>query len=105
MNDADDRTKVEYNLVAYYGDEELINIITDRLEGIQGWGYEYVVTSIDFHDLLNFNSYPLTIMVDVVVDGNTEVPVSTEDGVVDITLWEANERAHKEWRENAGRTI
>ena len=38
-------------------------------------------------------------MVDVVVDGNTEVPVSTEDGVVDITLWEANERAHKEWRD------
>jgi len=98
MYDADDRTKVEYNLVAYYGDEELINIITDRLEGLQDGVYQYVVTSIDFHDLLNFNSYPLTIMVDVVVDGNTQVPVSTEDGVVDITLWEANERAHKEWK-------
>ena len=48
MNDADDRTKVIFNLVEYYGDEELINIITDRLEGIQGWEYEYVVTSIDF---------------------------------------------------------
>ena len=98
MYDADDRTKVEYNLVAYYGDEELINIITDRLEGLQDGVYQYVVTSIDFHDLLNFKSYPLTIMVDVVVDGNTQVPVSTEDGVVDITLWEANERAHKEWK-------
>ena len=102
MYDADDRTKVEYNLVEYYGDEELINIITDRLEGLQDGPYQYVVTSIDFHDLLNFKSYPLTIMVDVVVDGSTEVPVSTEDGIEDITLWEANERAHKEWRENAG---
>ncbi len=102
MYDADDRTKVEYNLVAYYGDEELINVITDRLEGIQGWEYEYVVTSIDFHDLLNFNSYPLTIMVDVVVDGNTEVPVSTEDGIEDMTVWEANERAHKEWTSSIG---
>ena len=98
MNDADDRTKVIFNLVEYYGDEELINIITDRLEGIQGWEYEYVVTSIDFHDLLNFNSYPFTIMVDVIVDGSTEVPVSTEDGIEDITLWEANERAQKEWK-------
>ena len=98
MNDADDRTKVTFNLVEYYGDEELINIITDRLEGIQGWEYEYVVTSIDFHDLLNFNSYPFTIMVDVIVDGSTEVPVSTEDGIEDITLWEANERAQKEWK-------
>ena len=102
MNDADDRTKVEYNLVEYYGDEELIEIITDRLEGLQDGPYQYVVHSIDFHDLLNFNTYPLTIMVDVVVDGNTQVPVSTEDGIEDITLWEANERAHKEWRENAG---
>ena len=102
MYDADDRTKVEYNLVEYYGDEELIEIITDRLEGLQDGPYQYVVHSIDFHDLLNFNTYPLTIMVDVVVDGNTEVPVSTEDGIEDITLWEANERAHKEWRENAG---
>ncbi len=98
MNDADDRTKVTFNLVEYYGDEELINIITDRLEGIQGWEYEYVVTSIDFHDLLNFNSYPFTIMVDVVVDGSTEVPVSTEDGVEEMTLWETNERAQKEWK-------
>ena len=98
MYDADDRTKVEYNLVAYYGDEELINVITDRLEGLQDGVYQYIVTSIDFHDLLNFNTYPLTIMVDVVVDGSIEVPVSTEDGVVDITLWEANERAHKEWK-------
>ena len=101
MNDADDRTKVIFNLVEYYGDEELINIITDRLEGIQGWEYEYVVTSIDFHDLLNFNSYPFTIMVDVIVDGSTEVPVTTEDGIEDITLWEANERAQKRmegWR-------
>ena len=102
MYDADDRTKVEYNLVAYYGDEELINIITDRLEGLQDGPYQYVVTSIDFHDLLNFNSYPLTIMVDVVVDGRTEVPLSTEDGIIDITLWEANERAHKEWRDGGG---
>ena len=102
MYDADDRTKVEYNLVEYYGDEELIEIITDRLEGLQDGPYQYVVHSIDFHDLLNFNTYPLTIMVDVVVDGNTQVPVSTEDGIEDITLWEANERAHKEWRENAG---
>ena len=76
----------------------MINIITDRLEGIQGWEYEYVVTSIDFHDLLNFNSYPLTIMLDVVVDGSTEVPVSTEDGIEDMTLWETNERAQKEWK-------
>jgi len=98
MNDADDRTKVTFNLVEYYGDEELINIITDRLEGIQGWEYEYVVTSIDFHDLLNFNSYPFTIMVDVIVDGSTEVPVSTEDGIEDMTLWETNERAQKEWK-------
>jgi len=98
MNDADDRTKVIFNLVEYYGDEELINIITDRLEGIQGWEYEYVVTSIDFHDLLNFNSYPFTIMVDVIVDGSTEVPVTTKDGIEDITLWEANERAQKEWK-------
>ena len=98
MNDADDRTKVIFNLVEYYGDEELINIITDRLEGIQGWEYEYVVTSIDFHDLLNFNSYPFTIMVDVIVDGSTEVPVSTEDGVEEMTLWETNERAQKEWK-------
>ena len=98
MNDADDRTKVTFNLVEYYGDEELINIITDRLEGIQGWEYEYVVTSIDFHDLLNFKSYPFTIMVDVIVDGSTEVPVTTEDGIEDITLWEANERAQKEWK-------
>ncbi len=98
MNDADDRTKVTFNLVEYYGDEELINIITDRLEGIQGWEYEYVVTSIDFHDLLNFKSYPFTIMVDVIVDGSTEVPVSTEDGIEDMTLWETNERAQKEWK-------
>ena len=98
MNDADDRTKVEYNLVGYYGDEELINIITDRLDGIQDGIYPYTVTSIDFHDLLNFNSYPLTIMLDVVVDGSTEVPVSTEDGIEDMTLWETNERAQKEWK-------
>ena len=98
MYDADDRTKVEYNLVAYYGDEELINIITDRLEGMQDGIYPYTVTSIDFHDLLNFKSYPLTIMLDVVVDGSTEVPVSTEDGVEDMTLWETNERAQKEWK-------
>ena len=98
MNDADDRTKVEYNLVAYYGDEELINIIADRLEGIQDGIYPYTVTSIDFHDLLNFKSYPLTIMLDVVVDGSTEVPVSTEDGIEDMTLWETNERARKEWK-------
>tara|TARA_R110002012_G_scaffold289936_1_gene483334 strand:+ start:18 stop:1817 length:1800 start_codon:yes stop_codon:yes gene_type:complete len=102
MNDADDRTKVEYNLVAYYGDEELINIIADRLEGIQDGIYPYTVTSIDFHDLLNFKSYPLTIMLDVVVDGSTEVPVSTEDGIEDMTLWETNERAHKEWKSNIG---
>jgi hypothetical protein len=37
-------------------------------------------------------------MVDVVVDGSTEVPVSTEDGVEDMTLWETNERAQKEWK-------
>ena len=48
MNDADDRTKVEYNLVAYYGDEELINIITDRLEGLQDGPYQYVVTQYRF---------------------------------------------------------
>jgi len=98
MYDADDRTKVEYNLVAYYGDEELINVITDRLEGMQDGIYPYIVTSIDFHDLLNFKRYPLTIMLDVVVDGSTEVPVSTEDGVEDMTLWETNERAQKEWK-------
>ena len=102
MYDADDRTKVEYNLVEYYGDEELIEIITDGLEGLQDGIYPYTVTSIDFHDLLNFQSYPLTIMVDVVVDGNTEVPISTEDGVEDMTAWEANEKAHKEWTSPIG---
>jgi len=37
-------------------------------------------------------------MVDVIVDGSIEVPVSTEDGVEDMTLWETNERAQKEWK-------
>jgi hypothetical protein len=37
-------------------------------------------------------------MIDVMVNGNQEIPVTTaDDGVIDITIWEANERARKEW--------
>jgi hypothetical protein len=99
MNDNQDMSTVSMNLLEYYGDEEIIEIITERLEGIQGWEYEYVVTNIDMHDLINPNmTYPPTIMIDVVVDGKQEVPVSTEDGIEEMTLWEANERARKEWK-------
>jgi len=99
MNDTQDRKKVIMNLVEYYGDEEIIEIIRERLEGIQGWEYEYVVTNINIHDLINPNmTYPPTIMIDVVVDGSTQIPVSTEDGIEEITLWEANEIARKEWK-------
>ena len=99
MNDNQDMSTVSMNLLEYYGDEEIIEIITERLEGIQGWEYEYVVTNIDMHDLINPNmTYPPIIMIDVVVDGKQEVPVSTEDGIEEITLWEANERARKGWK-------
>jgi hypothetical protein len=99
MNDTQDMKKVIMNLVEYYGDEEIVEVITERLEGIQGWEYEYVVTSIDFSDLINPDmTYPATIMIDVMVNGNQEIPVTTaDDGVIDITIWEANERARKEW--------
>ena len=100
MNDTQDMNTVIMNLVEYYGDEEIVEVITERLEGIQGWEYEYVVTSIDFSDLINPDiTSPATIMIDVMVNGNQEVPIPTaDDGVIDITLWEANERAQKEWK-------
>jgi hypothetical protein len=99
MNDTQDMNTVMMNLVEYYGDEEIVEIITEMLEGIQGWEYEYVVTSIDFSDLINPDiTSPATIMIDVMVNGDQEIPLTTaDDGVIDITLWEVNERAQKEW--------
>ena len=39
------------NLTEYYGDEELTNIIQDRLEGLHdSWSYEYIVTSWSMHE-------------------------------------------------------
>lgn len=100
MNDTQDMNTVMMNLVEYYGDEEIVEIITEMLEGIQGWEYEYVVTSIDFSDLINPDiTSPATIMIDVMVNGDQEIPLTTaDDGVIDITLWEVNERAQKEWK-------
>ena len=53
MNDTQDMNTVMMNLVEYYGDEEIVEIITEMLEGIQGWEYEYVVTNIDMHDMFH----------------------------------------------------
>ena len=95
MNDNQDIRMVMMNLVEYYGDEELKRIIMERLEGVHDWEYEYIVTSIDIR---SFDIYPIEVMVDVMVNGDQEVPVSTEDGVIDITLWDANEKAREEWQ-------
>ena len=94
MHDNEDRRRVMINLVEYYGDEELKSIILERLEGVHDWTYEYVVTTIDIR---SFDTYPIEVMVNVMINGDQEIPVSTEDGVIDMTLWETNEKAREEW--------
>ena len=96
MNDNQDIRLVMMNLVEYYGDEELVRVMTERLEGLQGWEYEYKVINIDIR---SFNTYPIEVMVDVMVNGDHKVPVTTaDDGIIDITLWDANEKAREEWQ-------
>ena len=96
MNDNQDIRLVMMNLVEYYGDEELVRVMTERLEGLQGWEYEYKVINIDIR---SFNTYPIEVMVDVMVNGDQKVPVTTaDDGIIDITLWDSNEKAREEWQ-------
>jgi hypothetical protein len=83
----EDRSVVWDNLREYYGDEELINIIQERLEGLHdSWSYEYIVT--------DFNFDGDEIYLNVLVNGDTQIPIMQEEGgVIDMSLWDINEKA------------
>ena len=47
MNSEEDKILVYNNLIEYYGDEELANIVHERLEGVHDADYQFIVTSYD----------------------------------------------------------
>ena len=85
-----DSSVVWDNLKEYYGDEELTNIIQERLEGLHdSWNYEYIVT--------DFNFDGDEIYLNVLVNGDAQIPMAQEEGgVIDMSLWDINEKAAEE---------
>jgi len=85
MSNYDDRSVVWDNLKEYYGDEELNDIIYERLEGLHdSWSYEYIVTNAEW------NGGDITL--DILVNGDTQIPVTQESGgAIDMSLWDINE--------------
>lgn len=88
MDIHDELSFVWDTLQEYYGDEELNNIIQERLEGLHdSWSYEYIVTS--FEPIEEGDS---EIIVNILVNGDVQVPMAQESGgVVDMSLWDINE--------------
>ena len=82
MDVYEDSSVVWDNLKEYYGDEELTNIIQERLEGLHDiWNYEYIVT--------DFNFDGDEIYLNVLVNGDAQIPMAQEEGgVIDISLWD-----------------
>ena len=77
------------NLQQYYGDEELNNIILERLEGLHdSWDYEYIVTT-----MYPYEGYDC--VVEIMVNGDTIIPFSTEEGITEMALWEINEESER----------
>ena len=103
MHSEEDKILVYNNLIEYYGDEELENIVHERLEGVHDADYQFIVTS---YDSLTPRPYKteergLETYVDVLINGDQIIPIGQEDGTVrDMTVWEANEKAAEEQQEN-----
>ena len=87
MDNNDDKRVVWDNLREYYGDEELTNIIQERLDGLHdSWNYEYIVTDFSFHGD--------EIYLNALVNGDTQVPMTQEEGgAIDMSLWDINKKA------------
>ena len=103
MNSEEDKILVYNNLIEYYGDEELANIVHERLEGVHDADYQFIVTSYDSLTPRTYKSEArgLETYVDVLINGDQIIPISQEDGTVrDMTVWEANEKAAQEQQEN-----
>ena len=103
MNNEEDKILVYNNLIEYYGDEELANIVHERLEGVHDADYQFIVTSYDSLTPRRYKSEArgLETYVDVLINGDQIIPISQEDGTVrDMTVWEANEKAAQEQQEN-----
>ena len=85
MDVDEDRSVVWDNLREYYGDEELTNIIQERLEGLHdSWNFEYIVTDFNFHGD--------EIYLNALVNGDTQVPITQEEGgAIDMSLWDINQ--------------
>ena len=94
MKSYEERAVVWDNLQQYYGDEELTNIIQDRLEGLHdSWSYEYIVTSFTMDDIADGGE----ITVDILVNGDSMMPISMESGEVrDMSLWDINKSSQEE---------
>ena len=89
MDIHDELSFVWDTLQEYYGDEELNNIIQERLEGLHdSWSYEYIVTS--FEPIEEGDS---EIIVSILVNGDTQIPINQESGggAIDMSLWDINE--------------
>ena len=103
MNSEEDKILVYNNLIEYYGDEELANIVHERLEGVHDADYQFIVTSYDSLTPRTYKSEArgLETYIDVLINGDQIIPISQEDGtVIDMTVWEANEKAAQEQQEN-----
>ena len=103
MHSEEDKILVYNNLIEYYGDEELENVVHERLEGVHDADYEFIVTSYDSLTPRTYKSEArgLETYVDVLINGDQIIPISQEDGTVrDMTVWEANEKAAEEQQEN-----
>jgi len=85
MKSYDERGVVWDNLQEYYGDQELTEIIHERLEGLHdSWNYEYIVTSWSMDSTGDID-------VNVLVNGDAMMPISQESGeVIDMSLWDIN---------------
>ena len=96
MSDYKDRGIVWSNLQEYYGEEELNNIIQDRLvEVSQSWEYEYIVTTVE-----PFTFDDQSITVQALVNGDTTIPISFIDGSVrDVSLWDISELTEDSYEE------
>ena len=98
MDKYDERSVVWDNLQEYYGDEELNNIVQERLEGLHdSWSYEYIVTSFE-----PIEEGDGEIIVNILVNGDTQIPISQESGggSIDMSLWEINEKAQNQTLDN-----
>lgn len=103
MNSEEDKIIVYNNLMEYYGDEELRDVVHERLEGIHEADYEFIVSSYSSLKPRTYKSdaIGLETYVDVIINGDQIIPISQEDGTVrDMTVWEANEKAAQEQQEN-----